>query len=187
VLTKVDIRSIVREHLNSLKNFSTGRSSVADHMLFFGVPVILMASSIITGYDLSDEARGALVNASAIFLGLLLNLLVLMFDQQNKNSERLASAESSDPPDQSRANKLGLFRTVIEQTISNISFTTLLSIFALCLLILHSVLVTKTGNAAPSVTPIISAVTLGLWTCILLTSMMILKRVFSLLINDTRV
>ena len=187
MLTKVDIRSIVREHLNSLKNFSTGRHSVADYILFFGVPAILVASSIYMGYDLSDEARGALVNASAIFLGLLLNLLVLMFDQQNKNSERLASAESSDPPDQPRAKRLGLFRTVIEQTIANISFTTLLSIFALCLLIVHSVLVTKTGNSAPSLTPIVSAISLGLWACILLTSMMILKRVFSLLFNDTRV
>lgn len=186
MLTKIDVRPIVREHLDSLKNFSTGRRSFADHALFFGVPIVFMVLSLFAKHDLSDEARDGLINASAISLGLLLNLLVLMFDQQNKNTERLTSAESSDPPDEIRAKKLRLFRTVIEQTISNISFTTLLSIFALCLLIFHSVFFTKLGSSAPGVTPIISAITLGLWACIILTSLMILKRVFSLLINDTR-
>lgn len=183
MFTKIDIRSIVREHFDSLRDFSTGRPSLGDYFIFFGIPLLVALFSAATKYDLSDEARSALVNASAIFLGLLLNLLVLMFDQQNKNSDRIKIA-TAEPKDDALAKKLELFRTVIDQTISNISFTTLLSIFALLLLIIHSLLLTKAGNSLPLVTPAISAAALGLWLCILLTSMMILKRVFSLLIND---
>lgn len=184
--TEIDAKPILKEHVGSLRSLSTGRHSVIDHALLFGIPFALLGLSLYAQYDLNGEARSALINASAIFLGLLLNLLILMFDQQNKNSDRLRAASAENPADDHRISRLQSFRSLIEQTISNIAFTTLLSILALSLLILHSVLVTRTGNFAPHITPVISAAALGLWACILATSTMILKRVFNLLMNAGR-
>lgn len=178
--SKISVGAILAAHFESLRDFSTGNKSWGDHALFVGLPCLLLICAIAIKYDMTGETRNAFINASAIFLGLLLNLLVLMFDQKNKNSARISEQESKECKDEPLIKRLQVFETVINQTVANISFTTLLAIVALCSLLLHSMLPDKVGNAVELAKILLSSVVLAAWLCVILTTLMVIKRVYNL-------
>lgn len=77
--SKIDVRIIITEHLATLRNNATGKTSFADVAVFFGIPAI--AAGICTGFcvSLTLNAIGVLVGALSILAGLLINVLVLLY------------------------------------------------------------------------------------------------------------
>jgi hypothetical protein len=100
VLAKIDIRPIWTNHLSTLKNEQTGKTSVGDLFVFFAIPLIVAGGTVWLNVYVSDSALAILTNALAILAGLLFNLLVLLHtvkwpeDHPQKNSLLRLAKES---------------------------------------------------------------------------------------------
>src|ERR1019366_6414775 len=75
---KIDVRPIIADQAATLRDNGTGKISATDITLFFILPVALAAFSILTGVRIRASAVSAILTASAIFIGLLPSLLVLV-------------------------------------------------------------------------------------------------------------
>jgi hypothetical protein len=85
---KINLSSLIREHYKTLKNDDKNRLSFVDFFTFTIIPVALCVLSIYFDLKINTEFRGALINFGAIFSALLMSVLVLVYDQENKLTER---------------------------------------------------------------------------------------------------
>jgi hypothetical protein len=156
----VDVRDIVVDHVDTLRNEASGRRSTIDFVVFYAVPAAFLALAERTSLELSHDAVGVLVTALAVFAGLLLNLLLL--------THGIIKGRDRTKND---VNEMKL----LHQIYSNISYAILVSILALALLL---------SAAAIGTMPIgthVAALTAFLISHFLLTLLMILKRMHILL------
>lgn len=77
-LDKISVKSIVLDHADTLRDYGTGKMSIADVSVFFGFPLAIAAVAVWAGVRMRVSAVTAILTASAIFIGLLPNLLVLV-------------------------------------------------------------------------------------------------------------
>ena len=82
--SKINPISIFQGHGSTLVNATDGKRSLVDITVFYIVPIIFGIAAWFFVANISDEIINILVNCSAIFIGLLLNLLVLVYDQKNR-------------------------------------------------------------------------------------------------------
>jgi hypothetical protein len=75
---KIDIRPIIADQAATLRDHGTGKISVADIALFFILPIAIAAFSTWARVRIRASAVSAILTASAIFVGLLPSLLVLV-------------------------------------------------------------------------------------------------------------
>ncbi len=117
MLEKINIWCIIKDHLSTLKNDNSDKPEFKDYILFLIIPYIIPLV-LLCGFDLflSDSLINILITILAIFVGLLLNVMVVIFDIIKKNEKTV---------------KLRL----IKETYSNISFAILLSIITIIPLI----------------------------------------------------
>lgn len=169
MLDKVNISKIVRDHLGTLKDNSTGKYRPLDFLLFFLVPLLAAAGFVAILGALPTNLIGVIATSLSIFTALLLNLLLLAYNIA-RNSE-LPSDEGI------REMKEKLFHEIF----SNIAFAVLVS-----LVTVGSVLVFGLVSDCASMLAayILSAVIYYLGTLFLLTLLMLLKRVYALLSNE---
>lgn len=118
MFNKVNINNIIKDHLSTLKNDNTGKPDKEDILLFFLMPLLLSSVLVYLDIFLSDKAINIVITALAIFVGLLFNVIVLIFDLVSKNSKRPA--------------KIRLLREIL----ANISFSVLLCIIIIALTLL---------------------------------------------------
>lgn len=85
--SKIDLRDIVRDHFSSLKS-NQGCFSIQDGIVFFGIPLFLSAIFLASGKALGEPIVSMLVNFGSIFTALLLSVLMLVYEQQNKLEDR---------------------------------------------------------------------------------------------------
>lgn len=118
--TKIDVTSIVKEHVDSLRDAATNRISYIDIVVMFGIPAIAGIVAYFLCFSLKDNHIGTLVGAFSIFAGFLFNVIVLIygFDPPSKDSE-----EWEDQ------------RILLSQTFANISFSVLVSIMIVVVLL----------------------------------------------------
>lgn len=115
---KVDFRQIVRDHLKTLVNANTNKPDFSDWATFFVLPIIGASVLVYAGILLNGSTIGIIISALAIFVGLLLNLVVILFDI-------------------TKSKKLGEHGIEVgRETISNISFSILISFFGIGLVLL---------------------------------------------------
>ncbi len=93
-MTKINVARIVKGHLDSLRDFSTGKISRSDIVLFFGLPLITVAVGLWQHWRLYVDALNALLAAFAIFAGLLLNLLILIYTFSSESNHPTALAKT---------------------------------------------------------------------------------------------
>ena len=164
---KINIRCILSDHLDTLKNDNTSKAEGKDYLLFLAFPLVLPAVLLWFHVFLSESLINILITSLAIFVGLLLNVMVVIFDIIKKNDDKL---------------KLRL----IKETYSNISFAILLSIFTIIPLIGCYVKVYAIHSC--SFRGVISGVCNGLSYYLLalffVTLLMIVKRVHIILTNE---
>lgn len=77
---KIDLSHIVIEHVGTLRDFDSRKTSKRDLMLFYGIPLFLSAFILIDGKAiLSKDACNVSVTFFGIFIPLLLNIQVAAF------------------------------------------------------------------------------------------------------------
>lgn len=86
IIEKIDVSALVRAHYATLVNEREGRVLRQDRLLFYAFPLISGTASAFL-VDLNTPALQTTVTALSIFSGLLLNMLVVMFNMA-KEPER---------------------------------------------------------------------------------------------------
>ncbi len=117
---KVNVTDIVLGHIGTLHSADTGKVSVADWSLFFGIPVLLAAGLCYIQRFIDKDEANMLIQAYAILVGLLFNLLVLILTAISKEHGKNADVQQ----DIVVTVKLRLLR----ETFANISYCVLLGI-----------------------------------------------------------
>jgi hypothetical protein len=182
---KINICSALICHFSTLKDHKTQHLLVGDILTFFVFPIVIATAAAILGFDFDKDVINVFVTASAIFTGLLLNLLVLVYDQKAKLPR--VNVENSG------WEKLELKHTLLTELYYNISYSTFVALLLLVLAVVHlnlatsiwSLNVPKHGIVLIDIssfitTPLIIFFGLSLF----LTILMVLKRIYSLLVEE---
>jgi len=198
---KINILCIVKAHFNTLKNTGCKNMSKVDCFTFIVFPVLLSIVSAYNNFNLNKDLDSLLVNFGAIFTALLLSVIVLIYDQENRTLEKVRG--NSDVVGAVTNNKLLLLKELYH----NISFAILCSLILVVLTFIHSTLEPITPKkieesvvivnfniwklhlnfnfvftwATKVVTPLIILVGVN----IILTIVMIVKRLYLILINNS--
>lgn len=115
-LDKISVRSIVTDQVDTLRDWGTGKLSISDIVLFFGFPVAVAGFSVWHGIRIRATAVSAILTASAIFIGLLPNLLILVLT--------FLGSTKGDPSDSAIQNRKQFMR----QIAAHVSFSFVLSL-----------------------------------------------------------
>ncbi|QAB40068.1 hypothetical protein EHF38_06860 [Acinetobacter baumannii] len=198
---KIDIISIIQGHCSTLGN-SDGTFNKYDFFTFYILPLILSGLAVYYMSEITEGTLSLLVNFGSIFTALLLSVLVLIFDQENKIDEQyekylLFKEEIDKNPslndsaayrwnfsknlDENYTDKKALLR----QLYFNISF----SIVVALLLVLVCLIYSKVGELTHTVYTCISSKILifliaFLMLTIFLNILMIVKRMHTMLITN---
>lgn len=121
---KIDIRPLVRAHLNTFRSFESRRPAPGDYIVFLLVPLIAAIALVAFGVRVPSRSIGILVAALAVFAGLFFNLVILVAD--------LAVRGEDQPPVRNR--RLRIKSQVLVELHANVSFAILVSILTLIVL-----------------------------------------------------
>lgn len=151
---KINISRIVRAHFKSLTE-GTNRSA-SDWFVFLLIPLAVSGLLVWLGAYMSDSLLSTIVSALSIFVGLLLNVVVLLFDIVRNTS------------------KATIKHRIITETLANVCFTILLSLFTI------PVALTTQITRWPFLRPYTSFATYFLAIVFMATLLMVVKRVYAL-------
>jgi hypothetical protein len=157
---KIDVRDILRDHFRTMVDYSTGRSSVADISLFLLLPVATAIGLDQAGVLIDGRAVSVLITAVSILGGLLFNVLVLI---------HTVAARFVAPTGQRDGNRF------LSEIYSNIAYAILLCLVTLVPLALLAM------ASTPWLLRALSVAAVFLLVHLLLTLLMILKRLHALL------
>lgn len=118
---KISVKDIICNHLKTLVNDNNKQPDTGDWVTFLVIPIIFVLVMTLGGLSIGSNAINIIITSLSIFVGLLFNMVVLIFDIINK-------------PDRD-----GVKKEVLKQILSNISFTILLSIVMIGFCLLHLV------------------------------------------------
>ncbi len=152
---KINILQIVRNHFATLQNANTKKADFDDYLTFLIVPITVSAILIYFKILLKTDAINIIISTLSILVGLLFNVVVLIFDIIKRDKSN------------------NVKNTVLRQILSNIAFTILLSIVSIIL-----TLFTYFDNCI--VKTVFNAIVYFLLTNFVMTVLMILKRMFHL-------
>jgi len=171
MLSKIDIFKILKDHFDTLRDFNTGDISKKDCATFFIVPLFISSIFEYLGYFISENLAIALITAFSIIIGLLLNLLIIIFDIVNKTDRRNGGEDKT--PRKDDALKLKFLKEIY----SNISFTIFISIFNVIILLF-------TFTNIKELKSISDFLSVYIMSCFIFTLLMILKRIHILLSKE---
>lgn len=160
MIDKIDIRDIVRDHYKSLSSYATGKSQKRDYMLFLGLPFVLSLLAAGLAVDINDAAVGVVITAVAILAGLLFNLLVLLHAIKSRDKTYVTAQDT---------------KRFFAEIYANISYAILIALFSLIPLAFVVMINNQYALTA------LNAIAVFLCVHLLLTLLMILKRIHALL------
>jgi hypothetical protein len=168
-MNKINVWDILVAHVSTLTDYSTDKPDWSARLLFFGFPLVVACACVYFSWGLYLDALNALIAAFAIFAGLLLNLLLLIYTFSN----------SQAPVD------LAKLRTQFTRELhANISFSVLESI-AIVLVAFVAVVQLKVRDPRNEsflhTGPIVTSLLIYLTSSFVLTLLMILKRIHEVL------
>lgn len=159
ILDKINIGKIVSHHLGTIKNANTGKPDRDDIFTFFMLPLLVSSALVFYKIELKTDATNIIIATLSIFVGLMFNIIVLIFDIVKRDASQKIKNE------------------VLKQLLANISFAIILSIF--------SIIVTLFTYSSNYYFKVISTwlayFCLGLF---LVTLLMILKRMYNVFKNE---
>lgn len=165
---KVDLRPVLKEHFATLRDFSTGRVSVSDFIAFYGLPVLLGAGLAVAGVRLQAPVVHGLLTAYSIFVGLLLNLLVMV--------HAFLGTTHGNPQNTG----LQVRKRVLRELTANMSYAILV---AIALVAVGLIALARAGVDA-SIPPVECFLLAAGSVNFLLTLLMVLRRMYLLLQNE---
>ena len=167
MLDKINPKNIILDHISTLKNYRTQKTSFGDIFTFFILPLIIGVFLLFfIKIEISDGVINILITSLSIFAALLFNLLLLVYEIVNGNG-----------------NKTKIKSKALKEIYSNISFSIFSSILAVILLLLYSIIYTYV-NGKQIFIWIINFLIYYLTITFLLTLFMILKRIHVLLSKE---
>lgn len=183
-MNKINVLGIVAGHFRTLKNHRTGKVSVGDVFLFYIVPAIFVIVFYFAERDLSKDLVNIVVTAGSIFTALLLNLLILVYDQKSK----LNSLPNSG--DGLVQNSRSLRGQILNESYYNIAYCTIFSLIIVFFCVIHMYFFkvvwqidVPTGEVykfKPSL-QLISPIIVYIGIHLLLSLLMVIKRIFLLM------
>jgi len=166
--SKINVKDILIGHVNTLKD-SSGNLSRSDIFTFFISPFLISAFGVITSFTLNKDISSLLVNFGAILTALLLSVLVLVYDQEVKLDERTNEDSNFD-----------IKKRILSELYFNISYSIICSIF-LILLCLTDTAISDKNSYKNIESLIITPITIFIAINLILTMLMIVKRMHLML------
>ncbi|MCQ9819273.1 hypothetical protein IPC1622_15445 [Pseudomonas aeruginosa] len=157
---KVNVAFVLRKHFSyTLKDADGVKVDWFDVLIFIALPLILGTLSYFSKSASSDNAISIIITASSIFAGLLLSLLMLVYDQSKRTEERLIELNTGHTKPSAADNLEELLQgsqvkshplvskyekhlRVLEQLVVNISYSIVASLFVIFVCVV-SLLITK--------------------------------------------
>lgn len=165
--SKINIQEIIRGHIKTLIDSGKNKASLPDIFSFFIFPAILSVVGIYFKLNINKEIISLLVNFGAIFTALLLSVLVLVYDQENKiNTENKTAL-------------INIKKNLLKQLYYNICYCIIISVALVVTCLIHSISSAEKLNIYFT-SPIITLFTSNL----VLTILMVVKRMHTLLISE---
>ncbi|WP_020162204.1 hypothetical protein [Cycloclasticus pugetii] len=166
--SKLNVKDIVTGHIGTLVDAGKKSISFADMFSFYILPAIIAGFGIFFCFNISKEISSLLVNFGAIFTALLLSVLVLVYDQENKIDQNTdASLKNAK-------------KSLLNHLYYNICYCIIMSVFLVVICLLHTVVEAFSPFMnIYFITPLIIVTAVNL----ILTILMIVKRMHVLLIS----
>ena len=191
--SKLNVFRIVREHFDSLKDYSSHspKLSARDLISFFGLPLLLSLLGAILSFNLTDALASMLVNFGSILSALLLSVLVLVYDQEYKLTYRYESLNPDDK--QARQGQFKLWRELLQEAYANICYAIIVSISLVIICFIHGaagdldreISIPHFGVVNGSLgAHVLTPMAIALASNLLLTVLMIVKRFHGLLTSE---
>jgi len=159
MLKKINIIGIISNHLKTLYNENTGKLGLDDFVTFLLIPLIITVGLLFFDIRLTDSAITIIITTLSILVGLLFNVIVIIFDIiKRDNTKKLKNR-------------------ILNELLTNISFSIILSI-----LIILVTLITYFTNKWICI--ISTGLVYFLLSIYFMTVLMILKRMYTLFINE---
>lgn len=164
---KIDISKIVIDHIITLQNARTGKLSVGDLFLFYGIPIILSVAVWYEGVALGNDVFGQSISVFAIFSALLFSVQIALFGIfYNKR------ADVGGVNKEKREKNLQDRKRLIKETNTNISYLIVISCISVTLFLI--------SYAFSYFNKIEPAMATFLYSHFMFTLLMIIKRVHAL-------
>ena len=135
--SKISVTDIVNNHFSTYKDES-GRIVISDWVVMVLFPLGVAIAGSIFNLAISSSAYASIVTAGAIFTGLLLNLLVLVYDQKTKLLDKNIKGDSPEFA------KYAIRKRVIEEVHYNISYSIVLSLLLVVWAVVATLDISKT-------------------------------------------
>ena len=116
-MNKINISNIIKGHLATLVNDNTKKPSFGDYFTFLFIPILISSLLVYFCVFLNNTSINIIVTSLAILVGLLFNVLVLIFDITKRDKDQIKNK-------------------VLIQLNANISFTIIISIFTILFIFL---------------------------------------------------
>lgn len=174
---KINVFRIIKCHISTFVEHPSGRPSWMDYTTFAALPLAIAVVAFLLGYVPKEGTINLIVTAGAIFIGLLLNLLILIYDQRSKVPVEEPGKQWND--------RTRLRVRVLDELYYNISYCAVASIF----MVTVAILLSATAGWAFSLRDlevrldevILTPLLVFLASNLGLTILMVLKRTYSLL------
>lgn len=195
--SKIDIKSIVKGHYQTLIDDRSKKISTSDVITFFILPALASAVAISLKYNISNEIASILVNFGSIFTALLLSVIMLVYEQESKIKEKLIiNSEKEESENKVSGNIEKTLRErqeFLKEIYENISYSVTASMILVILSLVQSVFIDRKIHLACNwylnlnnylciyfISPLLIFITINL----ILTIMMVIKRMHSLLTTN---
>ncbi len=155
---KIDVRDLLKDHINTLVNAQSKKPDLRDWFFFLGLPVALSIWLVSEPYFINKDTASSLISGLSIYVGLSINFLLLIFELSTKQFFK----------EEDRIPKL-------KQVIANISATTVYSLFIIVLTLLTGICSLKLY---------IHFILYFFLFEFLFTMLMVLKRIYNILIGS---
>lgn len=181
--SKLNIIGILAGHYGTLSGINK-KTLPADKLCFFGIPLFIAFLGVAFQLSLKESQISLLVNFGAIFTALLLSVLVLVYDQENKSRAIKSALESSGkavPPG------YGVRIELLRELYLNLSYSILIALLLIAVCFLGSLIgdikIYKPWGITLSVISF-TPIALFLVTNLMLTIVMVVKRLHVLLTTE---
>ena len=124
--SKINIFIIIKDHINSLKDYQTQKLSIWDIISLIVIPIIFSLSLIYFRFSLNKEFVSLIVSFASIVTSLLISVSILMYAKINY--EKMHSTELKIERE-----KQLLKKRVLSELFSNVSFTILMGVITVIL------------------------------------------------------
>lgn len=161
MLNKINVLRIITGHFKTLRNANTGKAGFDDILTFLLIPVIVSFLLVFFDVLLPKGAISIIIGVLSILIGLLFNVIVIVFDIIKRDSTKK------------------LKNQILNELLTNISFSIILSIFIIIITLITFFKVRWLCIAT-------NALVYFLLVVYLMTVLMIVKRMYLLFLNELK-